>query len=258
MTRKLVHIFIIVLLVGGSFSSQGSTVIEGGTDTKSIRALKLILSGNQNNEFSIIEFTELLESIKEKKDKFKSEQQYLQFIYKYIHRKSLKRYKTYVTLGETLSKSGYYDCLTGTLLYGLILDELGFRVTIREFNYHVMLIINLDDKEILIESTDPLNGFVVGSEAVNQRIAEYKANDLKKKRQSVYGFAKSIDNEISIDQLVGLHFYNQAINAVNQLDLKAAIQAILKAESLYPSQRVQKIKKFISGTEIRSLIASVD
>ncbi|MEL6556909.1 MAG: hypothetical protein AAFQ94_01915 [Bacteroidota bacterium] len=258
MTRKLVYIFIIVLLTGGSFSSQGSTVMDGGTDTKSIKALKLILSSNQNTEYSIVEFTELLESIKEKKDKFSTEQQYLQFVYKYVHRKRLKRYKTYVTLGETLSRSGYYDCLTGTLLYSLILEELGFQVTIREFNYHVMLIVNLDDKKILIESTDPLNGFVVGDEAVNQRIAEYKADDLKKKRQSVYGFTKLIDNEITTGQLVGLHFYNQAINSLNQLDVKAAKVAITKAESLYPSQRVHEIKKFISGTEVQSLIASID
>lgn len=232
--------------------------MDGVANIRSINELKLILSNNQNTDLTITEFAELLYSIKEKRSRFESDQQYLQYIYKYVHRKSLKRYKTYVTLGETLSKSGYYDCLTGTLLYSLILEELGFHVTIREFNYHVMLIINLDDKKILIESTDPLNGFVVGNEAVNQRISSYKADDLKKKRQSVFGFTTVIDNEISTRQLVGLHFYNQAIYSLNKLDLNAAKEAIVKAESLYPSVRVQKIKELISGTEIQSLIASAN
>ncbi len=232
--------------------------MDGVSNANTINTLKLLLTSNDQVQFSILEYNSLLQSIKDKKDKFSSDQQYLQFIYKYVHRKSLKRYKTYVTLEETLSKSGYYNCLTGTLLYGLILNELGFDITIREFSYHVLLIVNLEDKKVMIESTDPLNGFVVGDIAVNKRIAAYKAEDSQKKRNTVYDFTTVIDNEISIEQLVGLHFYNQAINSLNQLKINAASLEITKAFQLYPSKRINEIRKLISGKEIKSLIASIN
>lgn len=257
MMRKLVYICIIVFLTGESFFCQGRSAMDIETDIKSINTLELLLSKSKDTRFSISEYRELLETIKSKRARFSDDQQYLQHIYKYVHRKNLKQYKTYVTIEETLSKSGYYDCLTGTLLYGLILEELGFDVTIREFNYHVLLIVNLGQKRILIESTDPLNGFVVGDDAINERINTYKQEDRRKKRHSVYGFIQVIDNKISINQLVGLHFYNQAINSLNHLNLEAAKLEINKAYKLYPSERVKEISKLIKGSEIQSLIASI-
>jgi len=259
MIRKLVYICLIVCLSGKSFSCLGGSVLLAEADFTPHKTLDILLAPSSHSyDASMDEFNELLTSIKSKKHKFATDRQYLQFIYKYVHRKSLKTYKTYVTLEETLSKSGYYDCLTGTLLYGLILKELDYNFTIREFNYHALLIVNLNNIDIMIESTDPLNGFVVGEEAINHRIANYKKEDSQKKRTSMYSFAKVIDNEISIDQLAGLHFYNQAINHLNQLELDRAKTEIRKAYALYPSKRVKEITHLICGNSIESLLATND
>ncbi|MGB3467138.1 MAG: hypothetical protein WBA74_17790 [Cyclobacteriaceae bacterium] len=232
--------------------------MEISADIRSLGTLEFLLSDSKNTHSTIAEFTYLVNTLQSKRDKFPSDRQFLQHVYRFVHRKSLKKYKKYVTLEETLSKPGYYDCLTGTLLYSLILDELGFDITIREFNYHVLLIVSLDKHKILIESTDPVNGFVVGEQAIAQRIADYKEEDASKKRYSVYGFTKAIDKEISVAQLVGLHFYNQAISYLNNLDMKGALPNISKAYALYPCERIREISKLINTDRLKGLLATSD
>lgn len=258
MIRKLLHIIIIVCLSLPGFQALGMGKLYDDASFGSSQTLAILLKRGISAGESYERYNSMLSHLKEKQSEFDSDSKFLHFVYRYVHRKSLKTYKTYVTLSQTLSKSGYYDCLTGTLLYGLLLDELGFDFVVREFRYHVFLIVKLDSGEIMFEATDPLNGFVVGKPAIDHRIAEFKEKDLQKSRNSVYRISSSIDNQISLEQLTGLHFYNQAIYHLNKKDIELAKAKIRKALAFYPSQRVTEITRLIYGDELKTMLAAND
>ena len=259
MIRKLLHIIIIVCLTAQSFQALGlGRLDDDHVAFGSAQTLAILLNQGTNAIESHERFDAILSHLRDKRSQYDSDQQYLHYIYRYVHRKGLKTYKTYVTLDQTLSKSGYYDCLTGTLLYGLLLQELGYEFIVREFRYHVLLIVKLDSGEIMFEATDPLNGFVVGKPAIDHRIAEFVESDKQKIRKSIYNVSPEIDNLISLEQLTGLHFYNQAIYFLNHNDLAQAKSKIRKSLALYPSERVSAITRIIYGNEIKTMLAAND
>ncbi len=254
--RKLVHIFIIASLLSASFQGFAQNSANTEKDLRNETILTLLIGSDQRGDYAQTRFNDLLNKIKEKEHHFSSDEKYLKHIYRYVHKKVLKSYKKYVTLSETLSKKGNYDCLTGTLLYSLILDELGFKYTIREFNYHVALVIHLESNQLMIESTDPLDGFIVGSKAINSRIANYKKEDIEAKRSSQYVFTEVMDNKISILELTGLHYYNQALNYFNREEFVIASFKIDKAYSLYPSPRIRRVSTLIRGEGLDDYLAT--
>ncbi|MEL7146425.1 MAG: hypothetical protein AAFO69_08665 [Bacteroidota bacterium] len=223
------------------------------TQAGSIQTLA-ILFDRSNAMQSKARFDLMLSHLEEKRGKFKNDRQFLQYVFRYVHRKSLKTYKQYVTLDQTLSKTGFYDCLTGTLLYGHLLEKLGYQIVVREFRYHVLLIVQQPDGEIMFESTDPLNGFVEGSTAIADRIAEYKKMDDLKECRALFNITNTIDNHITLRELTGLHFYNQAIYFLNKKDIDSARSKIRKALALYPSRRVTEVTSLIYDNELKSIL----
>ena len=250
MIRKLLHIVLIVCLSLQSFAMVERDMICGDKPSESHRTLDFLLKDQLESQK---QYQSTLSLLKEKQKKYESDRLFLQYIYSKVHRKNLKSFKKQVTLDQTLSKAGYYNCLTGTLLYGFLLEELGFHITIREFSYHVSLIVHLEKEDILIESTDPINGFVVGTAAINHRIEEIKAKEAQKKRCTVYDIATDIDNCISLQKLAGLHFYNQAVFHLNDANVTEAKSMIRKALAFYPSKRIEEITRLIFVGDLASV-----
>merc|ERR1711879_443549 len=94
---------------------------------------------------------ELASSFEKKRDKWGDEVILEKMFFK-VHNKNLKWYDNYVTLDQLL-EHGDYDCLTGTAMYALILQELDIPYTIQEFDFHVLIIARLAEKDVILEST---------------------------------------------------------------------------------------------------------
>ncbi|MEP2026189.1 MAG: hypothetical protein ABJI85_16100, partial [Reichenbachiella sp.] len=101
----------------------------------------------------------LIDKLKERQSDSKSEAAFLKYVFYTVHRKMLGTYEQYVTFSEIFKKEKKYDCVTGTALYALILDELDVAYEVHETDYHVYLIAKSEGKEYLFESTDALAGF---------------------------------------------------------------------------------------------------
>ena len=115
----------------------------------------------------------LVDRLKTKRSK--SDIHLLRKVFVETHKKFLKNYSQYADMNEIFS-SGNYDCLTATSMYSIVLDRLDFDYSIIETNYHIFIVVNTSRGEVLLETTDPLNGFVTDSKMIDQRIGNYKQN----------------------------------------------------------------------------------
>lgn len=177
-----------------------------------------------------------------------SEDQFLEKVFYYVHRKFLKTYTGYVAFSE-LFKNGSYDCLTGTAFYAVLLDELEIPYVIYEFDFHLFLLAYTTTDSILMEATDPIYGLVTNQEEIAQRVALYTLGE-KVISQSIGNSRPSgtippseIINRISLKELTGLQYFNLAVNAFNLGEYETAKPLIQKANQLYPSRRIQQISQ---------------
>ena len=187
--------------------------------------------------------------LKRKQEKY-DEEKFLQFLFYKTHRKYLKFYEQYSSFSKTLDK-GYYDCLSATALYTLLLDELNFQYEIRETDYHIYLLVkNKDNKNYLFEATDPVNGFVKEEKEIKKRqefYTEATSFDAEKtgvsSNKKTFQFSKSVNNKVNKLQLAGLLYYNKAIALYNQHAMVMAFENLKKGMLLYDSPR---LKEFLS------------
>jgi hypothetical protein len=181
-----------------------------------------------------------------RKASFKDEKAFLGHVFSKTHQKFLKQYREYATFNELFDDGGY-NCLTGTALYALLLDELGFRYTIIETNYHIFLLAETAEGKILFEATDPLSGFVADDREIIKRIEGYKENTVVQARndKTYYEFDVKLYNAIDLDELQGLLYYNLAVEALNDGALESSIAYLNKAIEKYRSRRIEELSKIL-------------
>ena len=105
---------------------------------------------------------------------------------------------------------------------------------------YIFLKVALDQQSILIESTDPLGGFIKDSNEIKTHL---KAYDIP--------MEESITNNISLlepidfRQLVGLHYFNLAIKSFRVDNFKKSYIAINKALHFNKSPKLSSFLNFL-------------
>jgi hypothetical protein len=195
-----------------------------------------------------------IHKIASKRGSFKTERDYLKYIFTKTHHRYLRHYEEYASFNNLLiSKS--YNCLTGTALYALILKELNVPYEIFETNYHIFLLARTDAGNVLFEATDPLKGFISNDREIDARIKIYKQNSVLQASntdKTLYRFKIDIYNRITLDGIIGLLHYNLAVQAYNRQDLRTSIVHLDKAILLYQSSRIEEFSKIILLSVIES------
>ncbi len=209
-------------------------ILEGKTKT-----LELQLIADENVTTNSLNtygqtFDMLLIDLKKKKLTAKSDQRFLSWMFYKVHRKALKNYEQYTTLATTLD-NGKYDCLSATTLYALLLNELNYKPEVIETNYHIYLFVTTEEGRFLIESTDPITGFVYDEKEIALR-TELKELDVN--TESTYLFKAQLNSLVTLTKLAGLQYYNKAVFHYNQQDLKSTLNLLEKASLFYHSQRI--------------------
>lgn len=178
-----------------------------------------------------------------------------QLFYRF-HRMYLKHYDDYPSF-EKLISAGTYNCLTGTILYAIALKYLGFDYAIYETAFHTYLVINLNnDKRILFESTDPVEGLVTNESQITQLEQKYRSLkiapwDLNRLIMEQASYANSYQKQITLQQLAGLHYYNLCVADLRQGELQNALEKLKWAALFYPSsKRISNLKQVITNSII--------
>lgn len=170
------------------------------------------------------------------------------------HQEFFRRYSQFASFSETLNK-GKYNCLTGTALYALLLNHFEINYTIIETNYHIFLLADTNDGQVLFEATDPINGFVTDAKEIARRIDHYKKNipqgaPLDGKRY--YTYTSELFQPVGLGELRGLLHYNVSTNAYNNQDFRVAIDHLDRALDLYSSPRLAEFSTVLLGAVIQS------
>lgn len=227
-----------------------STVAEAGSPRISPRLFSLFTEvhpnlSDQDSQEQYLMLHSFVQDLNQRLQKSRSTEQFLRYLFYRVHRTYLKQYQQYATLNNILT-GGEYDCVSATALYALLLDALHINFSVHEMTYHVYLEIPVNDKVVLLESTDPLGGFVAGAENISERLAQYQAEEID---QSVYSAA--IQARVGITELVGLTHFNAAVNYYNQQQLAAARQHLQQAMRWYPAERMYALQALIESVATR-------
>lgn len=195
---------------------------------------------------SLSEFRTFIQKFEAKQSSFKSDRDFLKHLFVKTHQKFLVKYTNTASFQE-LFKSGNYNCLTGTALYALMLDHFKVDYRIVETNYHIFILVQTKAGQILLETTDPTHGFVDKSDLVTERINLYRRNELPtaSAEKTYYRYGFELFNEVNLDQLLGLLYYNLSTVDYNNQMISAAIVHLDKAMELYPSPRMDEFSKIL-------------
>ncbi len=117
------------------------------------------LVDNQDSLLAYEKITRLLRQLIEKQKTFKNQRNFVEYVFKSVRKDFFKTYHNTTSFSKTIL-IGEYDCLTGSMLYAYLFSQLGYKVQIQEMDFHIYLIITVNDRRILIESTDKNNGMI--------------------------------------------------------------------------------------------------
>jgi hypothetical protein len=202
----------------------------------------------EKTSFDISEFTNKLNQKESSGIKF------CRLLFNKTRQEFFRRYTQYATFSETLNK-GRYNCLTGTALYALLLDHFGIDYTIIETNYHIFLLAQTDDGQVLFEATDPIDGFVTDSKQIAQRLQQYKRNTpqgLPVDGKRYYAFMTELYQPVGLPELLGLLHYNVSIEAYNNQNFGSSIDHLDRALNLYNSSRIAEFSTVLLRAILQS------
>lgn len=191
-------------------------------------------------------FESFLKKLEKKKLSIKKEKDFVRYVFSKTHQSYLKNYTQYASFGQ-LFTDGSYNCLTGTALYATLLTHFQIPFEVIETNYHIFLTVETKQGKILLEATDPADGFVETSLDVEKRIASYKQNTLiaSNSKSSYYQFNFNLFKSVSMHELSGLLYYNRAVDFFNHRKLNESIQSLVLANERYHSPRIDEFSTIL-------------
>jgi hypothetical protein len=185
---------------------------------------------------------------------YASDKDRLHKVFKRMKSVFLKKYAAYSDFDE-LFTTGRYDCLTATAVYSLVLDRLQYSYEIIETNYHIFLLVQTSEGEVLIETTDRFGGFVTGAAAIAARSGNYKANVLASNTGHQYfRYSFKLYQRISAVNLNGLLYFNQAVKAYNQHMLLESTEFLEKANINFSSPRCEELGILLTRSVMQSAL----
>lgn len=207
--------------------------------------LKLFKAVDPIPDANSAEWQEIVKVLADKKAKTKNDYKFIRTLFQKTHKKLLKNYKQHSTFNAMLTE-GDFDCVSGSAALGLLLKEFGYNFDIIETDYHVFIMVNLDGKNIILESTLPIGGLISKTSEVQAYLDSYKPkeNATLSSMNTRIGNSEadisdnSIFRKVNLTQLAGLLYYNDGIFEFNSQQYKSAADQLLKAYELYQSDRI--------------------
>ncbi|MEJ2003919.1 MAG: hypothetical protein P8X57_02925 [Cyclobacteriaceae bacterium] len=191
------------------------------------------------------ELSAFIEKLSVRYDKEVHTRQLLNSLFYKVHQKYLRNYSAYSTFGQLIDE-GSYDCLTGTILYASLVEELGFENHVIVTRHHTYLMIDTNEGSFMYESTDALNGFIYRTDEIAARLAEIS---MEESSDQVLAHGNVT---VDFNDLIGLQYYNAAINAYNKMDFKQAVDQLEKGAVFYRGEIVTQFGALLA----RAIVAS--
>lgn len=189
--------------------------------------------------------------LKEDKNYSKAEKKKVKYYYQEIHNKYLVKYELN-TFFPQIFENGYYNCVTGSILFSLIFKELNIPFTIKVSPIHAYIVAYPNTESILVETTNPIKGYFVFSQAFKDdyvkhlrdnkliSIQEYNTSTIDVLFEKYYFKEK----DVTLKELVGIQYYNDAIAKIQEQNFEDAFYELEKAYLFYPSDEIAYLLYF--------------
>lgn len=201
-------------------------------------------------------FDRYINRLEDARSNFSNDSNYLKFVFDQVHERWLKSFDKSATFPE-IFEHGKFNCLTATALYSAVLNAFNFDHEIIETSNHIFLLVECKDRTVLIESTDPVNGFISDAGLISDRIQRYQDTQILSANRSIdrYEFQTSVFSRVEPLQLIGLMHFNLATLAYNNRDVEKAIDHVISAEKYYKSKRIDDLSQIIMLTVAQSKLS---
>ncbi len=244
------RLLIVVLMVPILAAAQGSGTTS--VPQSSIESyLDLYHHTDQTEAVSNDDFIRFANRMASKRASFRDDRAFLEHVFIKTHQKFLKDYEQYASFSE-LFDGGKYNCLTGTTAYALLLDHFDIEYSVIETNYHIFLTASTNNGQVLIEATDPSNGFITDQRKIQKRIKTYRENEIQTSAKKLYQYSFDLYNEVDLNELAGLLYYNHAVENFNRHKYQSAIDQLDLAFALYDSPRIEELSRVIQLAVVES------
>jgi len=206
-------------------------------------------------EHSSVKTSEMLDkhfvNLKKRQLKYKTQKDFVEYAFYYIHNKLLKNYTEYASLDQTLTE-GAYDCVTATAMYALFLSELELPYAVVETNYHLYLLAFPGTKnEVLLETTDPVAGFIANTNEIQTRKVLYAQGNEELKANQV-DLDWDVETSLKDTELIGLLLFNQSVKQYNLGNKAKAVELANEATNYYSSTRISTYLNFLNSDQLAS------
>ncbi len=250
--------FILILLISGiTHASIGEIYVQAEPSSLSSEhpIHQFIISEKLTNQRADTKalsdnYDQIIHKLERIRFRKKSDLSFLRSIFYRVHKNSLVDYSKMATMDETLMK-GEFGCLTGTALYALILDHFGFEYNIIELTNHVYVQVEIEERLVIMESTLPEDGLMRLKQEISTSM-EQEGLDPRNIRAltTVGGGSDEWDlvdgyNKITIKELSGLQYFNEAVRLYKQEEYTKAMEMINVAYKRYPSKRNEKLMQLV-------------
>lgn len=202
-----------------------------------------------NINYSGADFSNFIASVQSKKG---SEKKIVKRLFAKAHLQFLKNYKAYSQINDVF-ENGNFDCLSGTYFLATALDQLGLNYKIFETNYHVFLMVETKQGEILLESTDRANGFISNQIMIKEKIAGYQEAKISQGGE-MYLSKVRLFHEILPSQLPGLLYFNRAVETFNKNQFAESCFYLEQSWKIYDNPRIEAfapiLMRFIAASAL--------
>jgi len=199
-------------------------------------------------------FDKLIVNLEQKRHN-RTDKEFLSLVFHESHRKFFKTYQPYAQFAQVL-EAGTYDCLSATSFLSVLLERFDYDFKIIETNYHIFLLVETSKGQVLIESTDRMNGIVSDPIQIDRRISKYQSNDLivasSEAGKIHYEYNLNLYQLVKPNQLPGLLYFNQAVSAYNDNNLIACAGKLDYARRIYESPRTAEFAVIL----VKSIVVS--
>jgi tetratricopeptide (TPR) repeat protein len=186
----------------------------------------------------------------------KKNEKKVKMIYDDIHKTFLSKYELKNKF-EDIFYNGHYNCVSASALYGLAFEKLKIPYTIKEKPDHIYLIAFPDNEGVMVETTSPVGGFYKADPQFKYNFVKV-LKDQKLITAQEYGnkttdelfdkFYFGKDANITLTQLIGIHYMNGGIFLMEEEKFLEAYHEFEKAFLFYPSERAGYLL-MVSGLE---------
>lgn len=217
-------------------------IADGYLDDYSKVEAAFILSGAKEDSLQhyLDWYNDLLNTIKNFKLEFNEPAETARIVFTYLHSKWLKTYaKESTTLIDIVHKKEF-NCVSATILYNLICEDLSLDCAAFETPTHVYTIFKNFRQKLIVENTNNMGFDIMKNlKAYSRYLAQYYPQNevLKIGLDRLYYHENSNGREITNTELLGLLAYNRAYFARKKKDFKTAYDYVLLAQQFNQDSR---------------------